>query len=381
MSVEAQDGKRPLGQELGGIKSWWQRKVASPGFQSWAASFFPTKGLVRRDGEQIFDLLAGYCHTQLLFALTELDVFARLLGRSCTADELAMACDLEIADMALLLDGGVALKLLRKKNNRYELARLGAAVAGVPGVQEIIRHNIIHYRDLADPLAMLRGQRDTELARFWPYVFSAEAAEDGHVAGRYSALMADTQSLVAADTLASWAPGANKSVLDVGGGHGVFLDALLAKKPSLSRVGLFDLPAVISSAQEPLRTLQSQGKIEVFPGSFQDDPLPSGFDVITLIRVLYDHDDEVVRSLLAKIFEALPAGGELLVSEPMRGHDQPTRAGDIYFGLYCRAMKTGKARDAKTISNLLIQAGFAGVTMLPARRAFVTSMVVARKPL
>jgi demethylspheroidene O-methyltransferase len=138
---------------------------------------------------------------------------------------------------------------------------------------------------------------------------------------------------VAADTLASWAPGANKSVLDVGGGHGVFLDALIAKNPSLSRVGLFDLPAVISSAQEPLRTLQNQGKIEVFPGSFQNDPLPSGFDVITLIRVLYDHDDEVVCSLLAKIFEALPAGGELLVSEPMRGHDQPTRAGDIYFGI------------------------------------------------
>lgn len=368
-----------LGRPLGGLQAWWQQLVARPAFQSWAASFFPTRRLVRRDGEKIFDLLAGYCHTQLLFALAELDVFRLLLGRACSAADLAAYCDLEIDDMALLLDGGVALGLLSKKHDEYVLARLGVAVSGVPGVQEIIRHNIIHYRDLSDPLAMLRHQKETELSQFWPYVFSAEAARDDEVAGRYSRLMADTQALVAADTIAAWRPAAGKSILDVGGGHGVFLNALAHSKAACAKLGVFDLPAVISSARAPLSGLLAAGQVDGFPGSFKDDSLPKGFDVITLIRVLYDHDDDTVGSLLTKIHAALPSGGQLVVSEPMRGEDKPERAGDIYFALYCRAMKTGQARKPSAIATMLIKAGFAEPKLLRSRRPFVTSVMVTEK--
>ncbi len=65
----------------------------------------------------------------------------------------------------------------------------------------MIRHHAVFYRDLADPVALLRGGAETELARFWPYVFGASGPIDPEVAATYSGLMADTQAMVAEDTL------------------------------------------------------------------------------------------------------------------------------------------------------------------------------------
>ena len=108
--------------------------------------------------------------------------------------------------------------------------------------------------------------------------------------------------------------------------------------------------------------------------------MPQGADAISLIRVLYDHADATVQDLLAKTYAALPAGGRLIVSEPMSGGAKPTGPGDAYFALYTMAMRTGRARSAQEIGDLCAQAGFVQITMPKANRPFVTSVVTAVKP-
>ena len=115
------------------------------------------------------------------------------------------------------------------------------------------------------------------------------------------------------------------------------------------------------------------------PGSFRDDPLPEGHDAISLIRVLYDHADDTVEALLTKVFAALPAGGRLIVSEPMTGGAQPHKAGDAYFAFYTMAMRTGRARSQTEIANLCRKAGFGAIRTPKSRRPFVTSTVTAVK--
>jgi demethylspheroidene O-methyltransferase len=63
----------------------------------------------------------------------------------------------------------------------------------------------------------------------------------------------------------------------------------------------------------------------------------------------------------------------LIVSEPMTGGAVPTRAGDVYFALYCMAMQTGQARSADQIGVLLQQAGFAAPRVHAPRRTFITT--------
>ena len=354
------------------------RLVASRRFQSWAARFLLTRGVTRSEGEAIFDLVAGFVHSQCLVALVELRVLDRLLDAAESVDGLARGMALSRQRAAILLDAGVALGLIHKRGEHYSISRRGAALVGVPGLAEMIAHHGVLYRDLADPVAFFRGDIDTELARFWPYVFGAGEAGDPGTADRYSRLMSESQSLVAEETLATVDFSSVGTLMDVGGGSGAFLATTLQATPGLTGI-LFDLPAVVPAAQERFAELDLSGRVTIAGGSFRDDPLPEGADAISLVRVLYDHGDDTVRALLAAVYDALPPGGTVVISEPMTGGDRPTRAGNAYFAIYTLAMGTGKTRSPAEVCGLLSEAGFVGVRQRPTRRAFVTSVVTAVK--
>jgi demethylspheroidene O-methyltransferase len=98
-----------------------------------------------------------------------------------------------------------------------------------------------------------------------------------------------------------------------------------------------------------------------------------------LIRVLYDHEDQTVEALLSKVFDRLPDGGRLLVSEPMSGGTKPEVSGDVYFSFYCLAMQTGTVRSAARIAELCEKTGFSKIKPLRSRRPFVTTALTAEK--
>ena len=334
---------------------------------------------MRREGEALFDLLAGFCHSQVLMALVALDVPERLVAGAREPGALARACDVPPERMRVLLRAGAAIGVLRlRRDGRMALTRRGAALTGVPGLKAMILHHDVLYRDLADPVAFFRGETETELAGFWPYVLGAGAQGDPETAATYSELMAQSQVLVAEDTLAAVSLRGVGTLMDVGGGTGAFLAAACAATPGLRGV-LLDLPAVAPAAARRFADAGLSDRVRIVEGSFRDGPLPRGADAISLVRVLYDHSDETVAALLAACHAALPAGGRLIVSEPMTGGIRPSRAGDAYFALYTMAMRTGKARSAEEIAELCAHAGFAQVRRHGARRPFVASVVSARR--
>jgi len=351
------------------------RLMASRKFQSWAARFPLTRRLVVSEGEAMFDLVAGFCHSQILQAFVRLDLPQLLLANEMKLEALAEAGRVPPERMRVLLSGAIALGLLRlRRSGYYALTRRGAALAGVPGLTGMIDHHDILYLDLADPVAFFRGEVETELADFWPYVFGADGSAKAETVERYSQLMAESQILVAEDTLAVVNFSKARHVMDVGGGTGSFLAVLGKAHPDLE-LTLFDLPQVAAAAEARFVSESLAKTVEIVGGSFRDDPLPNEADTITLVRILYDHEDDTVRALLRAVFTALPAGGRIIVSEPMTGGDRPERAGDAYFALYCMAMRTGRARSPAEISQLLREAGFADVRIPRARRPYITSVI------
>ena len=359
--------------------SKFTRLVASRRFQKWAARFPLTRRIVRSEGEAMFDLVAGFCHSQILQALVEFKLPEMLLKHELDGDAIGREINVPPDRLVVLLSGAVAIGILKKRRSgRYALTTRGAALAGVPGRSGMISHHEDLYLDLADPVAFFRGEVETELAEFWPYVFGAKGASDPNVAAQYSALMADSQVLVADDTLAAVSLNDAKHIMDVGGGNGAFLAAVGAAHPDIAMT-LFDLPAVAPAAEARFSKLGMAERLTVKTGSFRDDPLPKVADVISLVRVLYDHSDETVLSLLRSVHAALPQGGRILISEPMSGGAKPQRAGDAYFALYCMAMRTGKARSVAEISDLLNTTGFSDVQAPKSRRPFITSVVTGVK--
>ena len=361
------------------IGAWVTRLAASRRFQAFAARVPGLRAISRAEGAAIFDVVQGFVRSQTLVALVELRLLHRLADGPATADALAPACGVPVARLQILLQSGAAIGLLRRRRDgAFALTLRGASILGVPGLEAMIRHHRAFYADMADPVALLRGPGQTELAQFWPYVFGAEGARDPEVTATYSDLMAQSQTLVAEDTLRLVDFSKVRRLLDVGGGTGAFLTAvgLACKGPQLD---LFDLPVVVGGATARFAKAGLTARCTIHPGSFRDDSLPQGADAISLIRVLYDHDDSTVAHLLGAVHAALPVGGRLIISEPMSGGAAPDPITDVYFAFYTMAMQTGRTRSAAEISRLLSVAGFANIQISWGFRPYVTSVVTAER--
>jgi demethylspheroidene O-methyltransferase len=163
--------------------------------------------------------------------------------------------------------------------------------------------------------------------------------------------------------------------MDVGGGEGAFVAAIASRHRGLS-LTLVDLPAVAARADSKLANIAS---IRVVGADFRGESLPLGADVVTLVRVLHDHDDDVALALLRKIRDALPEGGTVLIGEPMADAASAETVGAAYFGFYFLAMGQGRARRADEIERLLAQAGFGKfrrhTTSLPLQVGVVSATV------
>jgi demethylspheroidene O-methyltransferase len=142
-------------------------------------------------------------------------------------------------------------------------------------------------------------------------------------------------------------------------------------------MSLFDLPPVAANAQQRFQNAGISNRAQAHGGNFLADALPTGADIVSLVRVIHDHDDERASKILSSIRRALPTGGTLVLAEPMSGTPGAEAMGDAYFGFYLLAMGRGQARTAEQLSDLLKKAGFGKIRLLPTRIPLQVRMLVA----
>lgn len=353
--------------------------VRSPQFQRWAARMPFVRGIARGRAGDLFDVCAGFVYSQVLFACVELRLLDRLAAGPATPSDLAQACRLAPDPMRRLLHAAEALGLVQGVGaDRFALAIGGAALLGNPGVGAMVAHHAMLYRDLADPVALLRGETAaTELSRFWPYAESVRPDDLGSDAvSPYSALMSDSLAMLADDVLDAYPLRRHAALLDVGGGSGAFATAAAQRNPGLS-VTTFDLPAVAELARERFDGAGIAARARAIGGDFKRDALPRGADIVSLVRVAHDLDDSDLDALLRAIHAALPPAGSLLLAEPMAGTPGAERVG-AYFAFYLLAMQRGRPRTVADLARRLERAGFARVRRVRTGRPMLTSLLVAR---
>lgn len=356
------------------------RLLADPRFQRWAAAFPPTRGIARRESRALFDLCAGFVYSQVLLACVELRLFEALRHGPHGTHDLATRIGLDPAAARRLLEAATALRLVEGDDaSGWRLGPLGAVMSGSPGIAAMVEHHRLLYDDLRDPVALLRGRTEsTRLAQFWSYARAdAAAAIDPASVAAYSALMSASQSLVADDVLGAYPVHRHRCLLDVGGGEGAFLAAVARRAPRL-RLMLFDLPPVAARARQRLGESDLLGRIAIHAGDFGTDRLPEGPDLVSLVRVVHDHDDAAVLRLLRAVRELLPPDGALLIAEPMSGQAGTEPMADAYFGLYLLAMGQGRPRTPEAVMQLVRSAGFRDAHMRPTARPLLASVVVGR---
>jgi demethylspheroidene O-methyltransferase len=190
--------------------------------------------------------------------------------------------------------------------------------------------------------------------------------------------MSASQRFVIEELLASYDFSAHRQVLDIGGGKGGWVLALAQKEPSL-KLHLMDLPPVAALAAERMQHAGVSDRVTVHGGSFISHALPSGADLVTLVRVAHDHPDAVVKALLGKIYQMLPSGGRLLLAEPMAQPSGEQPAGDAYFHFYLLAMGSGRLRSSDELRSLMLEAGFDSVEPVSNPMPLHTRLLLGQK--
>lgn len=354
------------------------RLLANPGFQRWAAAFPLTRPVAQARARALFDLCAGFVYSQILLACLKLKLFERLADGPRELAWLAEQSDLSEAAMLRLLRAAISLDLVeRRSDGRFGLGGQGAALIGNPGIAAMIEHHTMLYADLADPIALLRGEvEQTKLNRFWSYADAAPGALEPHRVSEYTALMSASQALISGDVLDAYSLKKHRYLLDVGGGDGSFLAAAGRRWPHL-RLMLFDLPPVAARAQARFERDGLADRAETFGGDVMRDALPSGADIVSLVRVIHDHDDEPALEIMRAARRALGPGGTLLLTEPMSDTPGAEPIGDAYFGFYLLAMGSGRPRTREELTDMLHAAGFTNVRSVRTRRPLLTRILIA----
>jgi hypothetical protein len=215
--------------------------------------------------------------------------------------------------MRALIGEGV---FTQRRDGRYALNALGAtlrtdAAMSVAGMARMVGHpaHREHWSQLLD--AIRTGEATVPKLRGMPgFEYLVENPELGEI---FNEAMTNLSEAAVVPLTAAYDFSKFATIVDVGGGHGRFLAAILAATPS-SRGVLYDLPQVVEGAPELLRTHGVADRVEIVGGSFFDS-VPAGGDAYVAKSVIHDWPDADALAILRNIRAAAGAGATLLLAE------------------------------------------------------------------
>lgn len=316
------------------------------------------------DPTSLFELFRGAHATELLTAaVAHFDLFGKLADRPRHPEELAEQLDLQPRPFTVLITALKAMNLIHLQDDRLHLTEL-AAEHLVPGG----RFDCGDYISLAAQspgvlamVGMLRTNRPMDIGDDGGTAFiyrsgirSAMERED--LARHFTLALSGRAKNVAPSFAEAIQVGDARTILDVGGGTGIYSYALLQKNSQLTAT-ILDRPEVLKIAEEFAIQYGVQGRCEFLAGDMFEDALPTGQDLVLLSNILHDWDVPECQLLIERCGEALRPGGRMLI------HDvylDDSMDGPLPIALYSASLFSfteGRAYSAAEYRRLLEQAG------------------------
>jgi hypothetical protein len=322
---------------------------------------------VRPGGETtLAQLIDGYLTTQLLYVAAKLGVADVLADGPRPGREVAAAVGADPDVLVRVLRGLVLDDVLTEDDDgRFALTALGEGLRD--GVTGSLRGAAVARGELYWSAAAGLLRAATEGGTAFEHVhgerfFEHLAADPGRAAA-FQASMADRAQREAADVVAAYDFAGLRDLVDVGGGSGVLLEAILGATPGLRGV-LVDRPEAVEKASRRLAAAGLDDRSDCVVGDFFDS-VPPGAGAYLLSRVIHDWDDADAQRVLTTCREAMPIDARLLLVEaivPERAHDGPEA---VRMDIHMLMLLGARERTEAQFRRLLADAGFELVRVVP----------------
>jgi SAM-dependent methyltransferase len=300
---------------------------------------------------------------QAIHAAARLGLADAVAAGSSTVDELAEATGAHRTSLARLLRALTSLGIFAEDpTGRYRATPLGDALRA-------------DHRQSARPLAMMLGARfiweplgwlddavrtgQTAFERVHAAPFFRYLGEHPDDAAVFNAAMSSMPAFLAG-MIEAYDFSPFRRIVDVGGGRGALLAAILDANPQARGV-LQDLPSVVAEAAA-LRRDGIAERCEIVGGDFFDG-VPEGGDAYLLKGIIHDWNDEAAVAILRNVRRAIRPNGRLFLLETvLTGSDDPGRS---MMDLLMMVLTGGRERTEDEFRSLLQDAGFALIRVIP----------------
>jgi hypothetical protein len=310
-------------------------------------------------------MIQGAWLTQAIYVATRLGIADALGDGALTADEVAHRVGVDPGATYRVMRALASNGVLKLRRGRFRLTRVGQALrtdhqgsmapmAAMVGSAEHWEHwgSLLHsVQTGGTAVEELRG------APIFEYLETNPA---------YAAVFNDAMTGVSAVAIEMAVPlydfTDRKLIVDVGGGHGALLAAVLARAPQASGI-LFDLPSVVDGAGALLDQAGVADRCTLEGGSFFE-AVPDGADAYLLKAVIHDWDDEKSLTILRNVRTAIAADGKLLLMELVLPEGAPRHPG-MLVDLEMLVHAGGRERTASEYRDLLYRTGFRLSRVIP----------------
>jgi C-methyltransferase len=325
----------------------------------------------------MMEMLMNAWSAQAITAAVDLGIADALADGPLGAEELAARVNADADALRRLLRVLVGRGIFRqRRDGRYQLNSLAdtlrsSAPKSVAGLASLYgsREHREHWSHLAE--AIRTGKAVI------PALHGAEAFEylssQPELTKVFNRAMAETTEMAAPFLLAAYPFDAYHTVVDVGGGVGRLLAAILAATPTAFGV-LYDLPQAVAEAAPLLRQHGIADRVRVEKGSFFDG-VPTGGDIYVLKLIIHDWPEDQAIEILRNVRAAAEVGTTLLLIETViPDHNRDHVAN--WTNLEMLLMNAGRERTAAQYRDLLQRAGFNLTRVVPSASPF--SLVEAK---
>jgi hypothetical protein len=307
----------------------------------------------------MMELLTAACVSQGISVAADLGLADALAQGPLPIDELAARVGADADALHRLLRALISRGIFRRRRDgRYELNPLADtlrsdAPASTAGMARLMgsRQDREHWSLLLDAIrtgtAVIPRLRGTDF-----FAYLRDEPELGEI---FNQAMTSGTTVDAAAVVAAHDFTAYPTIVDVGGGHGRLLAAILSAAPAARGV-LYDTPQVVAGAPALLREHNVADRVHIAQGSFFDS-IPKGGDAYVLKNIIHDWPDDKAVQILQNVRAAAAVGTTVLLIETVLPEHNREFSGN-WMDLGMLLIQDGRERTAAEYRHLFEQAGF-----------------------
>jgi O-methyltransferase domain/Dimerisation domain len=321
-------------------------------------------GSAQAAGAAVLRMIQGLHVSRAVYVAAKLGIADLLADGSAASDDLARRTGTHPQSLYRILRLLAALDVLRESEPRcFALTPLGERLrTGVPNSMRQWAIQLDALGGLRSFDEILTAVRSGSPAL--PHVLGGDAfaylAQHPDALRAFQASMTERTAALAPTVAAGYDFDALRTVIDVGGGRGTMLAAILAAHPRLRGL-LYELQGV---ADNPEPALGESARCDVVAGDFFAS-VPSGGDAYILANVLHDWDDADCIRILRCCRRAMPPGAKVLVIERMIQDDPAESVPTLLSDLHMMILTGGMERTHNEYGRLFAEAELALTRVIP----------------